>query len=180
MFALITNTLLEASSAFLHTPLMFLIGFVGYLALKGYKSADQADHIKALKYQLHTSKLELASNELTLDALALEKAELKDELREVTRHKDRYRRQLVESHERERELEKKVIELEDEYCTLESAKENLELALLEEKTKEANYTIDLESLSILLDEAMMSRISSLAYDVADEIQRDLEEMITKE
>lgn len=160
MISFVLNTLLEASSAFLHAPLMVLVGCVGYLVYRGLTLSNQADHMEYLEAKIAGMKAQLIKCGDHLDAMTLERAELKDELREVTRHKERYRQQLAQAPSYP--LIKEQLDLQ--------VKENQALKRSLELTKERLYSLDLQTTDAINDHIWETARDCISYVVTDAIQ----------
>ena len=159
------NTLLEASSAFLHTPLMVFIGFISYLAYKGFQSSNQADYIRHLERKCREMRAELIKNNHYVDGVVLERAELKDELKEC--------------HQRERDYELKITQLKFELEEVMNDYQQAQDHIKELEEIKPNVIGECEFQS-MIEEAIIDYIErsdigwTLATEIADKFDLELD------
>jgi len=152
MISLVLNTLLATSSAFLHVPLMVLVGCFGYLVYRGLTLSSEAAHVEYLEAKIEVMKRQLIKSGDHLDAMTLERAKLKDELRGC-----RQKLAQAPSYPLIRE------QLNAQVKENEALKRSLEL------TKETLYALDLRTVDAINDHIWKTARECISYVVTDAI-----------
>lgn len=177
------DTLVYASSSFLHLPLIAFIGFVLYLAYRGLSISDQVDHVRGLEYQVNELKAQVIIDNQQLDSITLERANLKDALRASKKTLDALTEEfnleetkandaLLELDRANREnskLENKIAELTNKCEML-----KLELETCQELVKE--QAIDEETFREIIESTIVDHVQrgDLAHTIACELSSEFE------
>ena len=129
------DMLVYASSSFLHLPIIALIGFIGYLAYRGFILSNQIDYIRGLEFTVNELKAQAERDNEQLDTLTLERANLKDAIKDkerIARESSKIMDNLVLDHQ----ASKKTVESLTEEFNLEEAKASDALWELERAQRE--------------------------------------------